>query len=97
MVDLEYWMEQASAAGLIRSKERTVLLKAARNIFFAERTPDRLMDALHRAIGGGTLDCLLAFSGGTIPSIKAVDSADAVRLSVSLAQRREPDQRVTGI
>jgi hypothetical protein len=85
MVDLEYWMEQTSAAGLIRNRERAVLLRVARNIFFAERTLDRLLDTLRRAIGDNTLDSLLAFSGGTIPNVKAVDAAEAVRLGASLA------------
>ena len=87
MVDLEYWMEQTSAAGSIRNRERALLLKTARDIFFADRTPDRLMGALRRAIGGDTLDSLLAFSGGTIPNVKSVDAAEAVRLSASLAGR----------
>src|ERR1700694_587793 len=38
MVDLEYWTEQTSAAGLIRNRERAVLFKVARNIFFDART-----------------------------------------------------------
>ena len=88
MVDLEYWMEQTSAAGLIGNKERALLLKLARNIFFVDRTPDRLMGELRRAIAGETLDSLLAFSGGTIPSVKSVDAAEAVRLSASLAGRQ---------
>jgi TfuA protein len=90
IVDLEYWMEQTSAAGLIRNRERAVLLKVARNIFFAERTLDRLMGALRRAIGGSMLDSLLAFSGGTIPNVKSIDAAEAVRLSASLAGHRTP-------
>jgi hypothetical protein len=89
MVDLEYWMEQASAAGLIRNQERAVLLKIARNIFFADRTLDRLIGALRRPIGGPMLDSLLAFSGGAIPRVKSVDAAEAVRLSASLAGRRQ--------
>jgi TfuA protein len=89
IVDLEYWMEQASTAGLIRNQERAVLLKIARNIFFADRTLDRLMDALRRAVGGDTLDSLLAFSGGTIPNVKSIDAAKAVRLGASLAERRQ--------
>jgi TfuA protein len=89
IVDLEYWMEQTSAAGLTRSRERAVLLKVARNIFFAERTLDRLMGALRRAIGGSMLDSLLAISGGTIPNVKSIDAAEAVRLSASLAGRRQ--------
>ncbi len=56
MVDVEYWMEKASAAGLIRSRERALLLKAARKIFFADRTPDRLTASLRRAIGGDMLE-----------------------------------------
>jgi hypothetical protein len=90
IVDLEYWMEQTSAAGLIRGRERALVVKTARNIFFAERTLDRLMGALRRAIGGDTLDSLMAFSGGTIPSVKSVDAAEAVRLGASLAGHRSP-------
>lgn len=89
MVDLEYWMEQAAAAGLIGNREKAPLLKLARDIFFADRTPDHLMDALRRAVGGDTLDALLAFSGGTIPSVKSVDAAEAVRLGAALAARRQ--------
>jgi hypothetical protein len=88
MVDVEYWMEQVFAAGLIRGKERAALLKAARTLFFADRTPERLTDALRRAIGSDTLDSLLVFSGGTIPNVKSVDAAEAVRLSASLTERR---------
>jgi hypothetical protein len=47
------------------------------------------MDTLRRAIGGDTLDSLLAISGGTIPSVKAVDAAEAVRLGASLAGRHQ--------
>jgi len=90
IVDLEYWMEQTAAAGLTRSRERALLLKTARNIFFAERTLDRLMGTLRRAVGGDTLDSLLAFSGGTIPNVKSIDAAEAVRLSASLAGHRTP-------
>jgi TfuA protein len=90
MIDVEYWMEQASAVGLIARRERTLVLKAARNIFFAERSVERLMDALRGAIGRHALEQLLAFSRGTIPSVKSIDAAEAVRLSVSLAERRRP-------
>jgi hypothetical protein len=90
IVDIEYWMERASAAGLIENRERALVLKAARKIFFAERTVDTLMGRLRRAIGGDTLESLLAFSGGTLPSVKSIDAAEAIRLSAALAQRRRP-------
>ncbi len=96
MVDVEYWMEQASAAGLIGNRERARLLKLARTIFFADRSPDRLLDAARRAIGGDTLDSLLACCGGTIPNVKAADAAQALRLCASLMERRAPDQSATG-
>jgi hypothetical protein len=97
MVDVEYWMEQASAAGLIGNRERAGLLKAVRNIFFADRSLDRLMDAARLAIGGDTLDSLLACCGGTIPNVKAVDAAEAITLSTSLTERREPGRLLKGI
>jgi len=87
MVDLEYWMERASAAGLIPDRERALLLKAARKIFFADRTTDRLLGSLRHAVGGGMLESLLAFSGGAIPSVKSIDAVAAVRLGASLAER----------
>jgi TfuA protein len=93
MVDLEYWMEQASAVGLIANRERSLLLKVARNIFFADRTPERLTGELTHAIGGTMLDSLLAFSGGTIPSVKAVDAVEAVRLGAELATRHQRANR----
>jgi hypothetical protein len=97
MVDVEYWMEQASAAGLIGNRERARLLKAVRTIFFADRSLDRLLDAARRAVGGDTLDTLLAGCGGTIPNVKALDARQAIRLSTSLPERREPGQPVKGI
>ncbi|WP_291860397.1 TfuA-like protein [Bradyrhizobium sp.] len=85
IVDVEYWMEQASAAGLIPDRERTLALKAARKIFFAERTADGLLASLRRILGSRMLESLLAFSGGTIPSVKSADAVEAVRLSACLA------------
>jgi TfuA protein len=97
MVDVEYWLEQASAAGLIVDKERARLLTVARKLFFADRTVDRLMIALRRSRGGDLLDKLLAFSGGTIPSVKSLDALEAVRLSTCLAADRRQGQSESGI
>jgi hypothetical protein len=84
MVDVEYWMERASAGGPIGRKERNLVLSTARNIFFAERTPDRLMEALRRAVGAPMLQSLLATVGGRIPNVKSLDAGEAIRLSASL-------------
>lgn len=61
MVDIEYWMEQAAGTGRITDRERALLLKAARKIFFAERTPERLMESLRRALGARALESMLDF------------------------------------
>jgi hypothetical protein len=92
MVDVEYWMERALAAGLIGRKEATLVLRAARKLFFAERTEDRLADSLRRTVGEQVLQSLLAFSGGRIPSIKCLDAEEAVRRAVS----RTIDERQDG-
>jgi TfuA protein len=89
MVDIEYWMEQAAGTGRITDRERALLLKAARKIFFAERTPERLMESLRRALGARALESMLAFSGGAIPNVKRADAVAAVRLAASLAERRQ--------
>lgn len=87
VVDVEYWMERAFAAGLIGRKERSRALGATRKMFFAERTMDRLKDSLCHVLGDRLLQSLLAFSGGEIPSIKSRDAEEAVRRAASLAIR----------
>ena len=89
VVDVEYWMERAFAAGLVGRKERTLVLKAARKIFFADRFEDRLTESLRRAVGDELVRSLLAFSGGEIPSIKSLDAEEAVRRASSPAIRRD--------
>jgi TfuA protein len=84
VVDVEYWMERALAAGVIGRRERTLVLKAARKIFFADRTVDRLSDSLRQVIGDQVLQALLAFSDGKIPSIKSIDAEEAVRRAARL-------------
>lgn len=87
MVDVEYWMERTFAAGLIDGKGRRLVLSAARTIFFAERTAERLVDSMRKAVGDRIVRSLLAFSDGEIPSIKSLDAEEAVRLGGSLAVR----------
>ena len=94
IVDVAHWMERALAAGLISRKERTLVLAAARRIFFAERTTESLMASMRRSIGDEVVQSLLAFSDGRIPSIKSVDAEDALRLGASLATRERQGGRV---
>ena len=84
MVDLEYWMEGAAAAGLVGRHERRLVLKVARKFFFAERTVDSLIRSLRRAVGDQLLQSVLEFSDGTIPSIKSLDAEAALRQAQTL-------------
>jgi hypothetical protein len=76
---------------LIGRKEGTAVLRAARKIFFAERTEDRLLDSLRRTVGDQVVQSLLAFSGGRIPSIKSLDAEAAVRRAASLTISERQD------
>jgi hypothetical protein len=89
VVDVAYWMEQAGAAGLIDKRGRSLVVKVARRFFFAERTADRLGDALRAVLGDRLLDDLLAFSGGAIPSIKSLDARAAIQAAADGAARHE--------
>lgn len=94
MVDVEYWMEGALAAGLIDRRGRTHVQKIARKFFFMERTAESLTAALRRAVGDPLLQSLLAFSGGAIPSIKSLDAEAAVRWATALTIRETWDAGV---
>jgi len=64
---------------------------------FSEGDQAVLIDTVRRAIGGNTLDSLLACCDGTIPNVKAVDAEQALRLCTSLAETAEPGQLARGI
>jgi len=86
LVDVEYWVSLLLAAELIDRKEKVRFIRTARSIFFAERTEERLIEALRELFGGERFDTLLAAAGGRIPSIKTLDAQAAIRLADSLAR-----------
>jgi TfuA protein len=86
MVDVEYWMELVSTAGMIDGKDKARLLRIARGIFFADRAPETLMGALHKGFGTHAIEAFLEFSGGAIPSIKNIDAKKAIRFAASVNQ-----------
>jgi len=84
MVNIEYWTETLEAKGHLSRKERAVAVRAARRVFFADRTKARLMSALEQALGRDRLDSLLDLTGGEIPDIKAADAELAIRFAANL-------------
>jgi len=86
MIDVEYWVELVSTAGLIGGKDKARLLRTARDIFFADRAPETLMNAFRKGFGIHAIESLVEFSGGTIPSVKNIDAKKAIRFAASVNQ-----------
>jgi hypothetical protein len=78
MVNIQYWMECLSSSGHASKSESVKLLNAARRIFFADRTEQRLFAAFEKCIGSQRLKSILSATGGTITDIKLLDAERAV-------------------
>ena len=83
LVSLRFWLDALEAHGLIAPAGRAALLRRARRIFYADRTPDRLASFLEAALGAGRLDEIRRAGLGEIPDAKAAD----VRLALSAIAR----------
>jgi hypothetical protein len=87
LVNVEYWLEGLDRERHLARGEATALRRAARRIFFAERTEEALMAALRQAIGGSRLRDLLRRTGDLIPDIKRQDAEEALRLAACLVHQ----------
>jgi hypothetical protein len=83
LVNVRYWLEQLVAADLLRDGEGRVLLRRARQIYYADRTPERLAHVLEGSLGS---DRLAEFRAAGLGSITDVKSADA-RAALAAASR----------
>jgi hypothetical protein len=81
MVNVEYWLEVLQSKGKVRKQEEAAIRRAARAIFFADRTEARLFSALRKVLGADRVDSLLAETRGRISDIKAIDARRAIRLA----------------
>jgi hypothetical protein len=79
MVDVEYWVEWLERRNLLTEREGARLCRAARKIFFADRTKELLRDEVGKAIGKDRLLQLLTYSDNGIPEIKRQDAEAALR------------------
>jgi TfuA protein len=78
MVDIEYWLETLTAQGLVTKPEAAKAVRAARKIFFADRTVELTSAVLAECFGHARLARLLAASNGAIPEIKRFDAERAI-------------------
>jgi hypothetical protein len=97
MVDIQWWTDRAAERGLISRRDAGRILRAARRIFFAERTEQRLRDALRGILDEDVLDTLWALGDGAVPSIKSADAEAALRFAASLAPSHAPTFRFTEV
>lgn len=87
MVNVDYWLESLDRRGRLAAGERHRASRAARRIFFAERTGEVLNEALARSIGKDRLAALLGEFGGLIPNIKQIDAVAALRTANTLMKK----------
>jgi hypothetical protein len=87
MVNVEYWLEWLDRRRRLAVGERSRASRAARRIFFAERTTEALGAALARAIGAERLETLLGHTCGVIPNIKEMDAIAALQTAATLMKK----------
>lgn len=73
LVNIRYWLEQLIADGELESRAGNKLLRAARKIFFKERTFPELQAAFAPVLGNARVKKLMR-SISDIPDIKAADA-----------------------
>jgi TfuA protein len=94
LVNVRCWLERLRLGGRLDARTSTMLLRRARGIFFADRVPARLVEALEAGLGRERVHSLLEETGG-ITDIKADDARRAlVQASTPRGERpREPEGR----
>lgn len=76
LVDIAHWMETLSHADLVTKAEAAAIFRALKRVFFAERTPSKVYDALAKAVGDDRAAAIRAEAD--IPDIKGADARAAL-------------------
>jgi hypothetical protein len=77
-VNVRFWLEDLEVAKLIDAQERGLLLRRSRRIYYADRTPDRLAQAVLDALGAARLDLIRGRGFGKVSDVKAEDAREAL-------------------
>lgn len=80
MVNVKYWMEEGRKQGAICNRDGAAVIRAARRVFYADRTEALLRDLVESQLGHLKTQQLLEVSGGTIPDIKSMDAREALEV-----------------
>ncbi len=76
LVDIAHWMEILSQNDLLTKAEAAAIFRALKRVFFAERTPARVYDALVKTVGDDKATGIRAVVD--IPDIKGADARAAL-------------------
>jgi TfuA protein len=79
LINVRYWLLLLRRKGEVEAREVPSILRAARRIFYAERTVERLYERLGDTLGEARFARSLVATGGVIPDIKAQDAREALR------------------
>jgi hypothetical protein len=88
MVNVEFWTECLTRLGQLSAGEAKRVCRAARSIFFAERTEETLMTRLRQLLGPARIEALLRHTDDRIPDIKRQDAEAALRHAALLVHHR---------
>ena len=74
LICVRRWLEELVTAGHLDSMTARRLLGRTRQLFFADRSEERLLLELEKVVGPARLQGLLSVSGGAITDVKAADA-----------------------
>jgi len=78
LVNIRCWLESARCAGCLEAIEPERILRRARRIFYADRTPERVLAVLAECLGAERFESLRARGLAEIPDVKADDARTAL-------------------
>jgi hypothetical protein len=78
LVNVRRWLDDLTAGGDIDLRTASRLLESARQLFYADRTQERLWGVWSQVITTSKLERLLAVTGGQITDVKAADTLMAL-------------------
>jgi hypothetical protein len=78
LINIRCWLESARCSGWLESIEQQRILRQARRIFYADRTPERVLALLADCLGSKRFDSLCECGLAVIPDVKANDARMAL-------------------
>ncbi|MGN6167126.1 MAG: TfuA-like protein [Solirubrobacteraceae bacterium] len=91
LVSVRRWLDELTAGGDVDEWTAGWLLERARQLFYADRTPEKLWSVWSHVIATSELERLLAVTGGHVFDVKAADVL--IALNALAVSRYKPTQQ----